>query len=985
MLPLARWQRLLAKCQHRDAHFVESLFDEISVRLCDDNEEEEGAQDTQALLANARNSKVVWLLCKVAAELGSHLNIRLCSKAVAIVALLPTKANKRLPTSCYFVSSAMAERGICSLLQLTQRCVSILYHSNSNRNIDSSSNSKESLPPLSSSSFSSFSQSSIVWLLVDVLRAFSCLCYYHAHRCTLTLFNRAVDVLTSVHRGAVDALQSSSMHFSVGRAAIASVGALCVRVPARAHAAMPAACALVLDYAHAYTNVGDSLSRSARVRALATGLRALRRVLAQDARALPALDLGTLLGELKALVFDRPSPPPRQKRRARPSKRIGASSPSSSSSSSSAPSDLEDGGAFSSSSAAEPHFFAISAAPSTATPAWKVRLYALHCIDAIVRTRQKQFFGHWDLLLAPLDEHAESSNADSQAPLLYDAMRGDSSISVRIAAATLLGTIAERSAPLLVAADGRGKRPTTFVPFSARLASMLCRMHAECFDALRVERDQSVRTAIFKSLAALIANAPYARLDVAIVPRLVDTVVAELKLDGSGGGDDEGDGRDDVVADEHAEQQRTMAPITRRCAAACLTALLNVTPPIDYVANDVVLASDLVPRIVATVARGVDAPHALELCASLGAVARANPLAFLRRHWPSLFELAINSLQWPSALLRIAALQHIVQAGTRHLLIAAAKEEEHDDFASPLEALWQRMFASPLPPLVVDEEREPRVRAAMAATLAQVPAAVFARLNRSAQLTCVTLALAGARDDNASVRSAAFRTIGVLVALLGDDTQFMVDAAAALVDGVRAERSDAARERACWSLANLCDAIANRRAFDFDAMPPSLWSDLGDALLGGGGANVVRALGHFAHASPRSWLLEHADTGRRLVDTLLAACTARGPTKARWNACYALGAAFQSGGTLLELAECNAALLKLADIARADANFKVRINALAALSSPSADALDASVRQRIVATLRTIDESATPNSAAAKRYQSALLKQLSETIAHLDS
>ncbi|KAI8144022.1 armadillo-type protein, partial [Fennellomyces sp. T-0311] len=241
------------------------------------------------------------------------------------------------------------------------------------------------------------------------------------------------------------------------------------------------------------------------------------------------------------------------------------------------------------------------------------------------------------------------------------------------------------------------------------------------------------------------------------------------------------------------------------------------------------------------------------------------------------------------------------------------------------------------------------VRAMTCDCFASMSKDVYERLPPRYQTLAITLLLPLPADQDANVRAAACRAVGVFVLFpsLHEDPLFVTDMAAAVLEQM-GDKAILVRARASWAQGNLCDAVVmESEKPDFDIrewVSMSLWAKMLSAATSAAldndklRSNAVRAMGSLLRITPQSYF----EFGRniQLVKAAMASVTKNiesGSLKTRWNACHATSnmlknAAFPIGDGYPWTEAVYGALVQSMRQCR---NYKVRINACLALATPS--------------------------------------------------
>ncbi|KAL4223144.1 HEAT repeat-containing protein 6 [Mactra antiquata] len=262
---------------------------------------------------------------------------------------------------------------------------------------------------------------------------------------------------------------------------------------------------------------------------------------------------------------------------------------------------------------------------------------------------------------------------------------------------------------------------------------------------------------------------------------------------------------------------------------------------------------------------------------------------------------------------------------------------------------WLSLLNGPIQDILqnTNNDGNAAVKSSTCDCLANIGDAVFKLLPLDKRIMCLTVVLGLANDDDRFIRASAIRTLGVYVlySCVREDVSFVADATSAIL-GVMEDKNIAVRVKAAWSLANLGDALAlNREENDVEFL-----TDFSDVLA----LNVVtvatracqdsdkvkpngvRALGNILRFISAKQLYKEAFN--QAVSAGVAAlvkCVSSGAMKVRWNACYAISNMYKNTDLKQETASWNVDILRvLCTVVKDCKNFKVRINAAMALSSP---------------------------------------------------
>ncbi|RUP45427.1 hypothetical protein BC936DRAFT_148199 [Jimgerdemannia flammicorona] len=297
-------------------------------------------------------------------------------------------------------------------------------------------------------------------------------------------------------------------------------------------------------------------------------------------------------------------------------------------------------------------------------------------------------------------------------------------------------------------------------------------------------------------------------------------------------------------------------------------------------------------------------------------------------------------------------------------------------------------------------------------TFVLIGASISHQKNR--QILCVVLLLGLASDDDANVRAAVCRALGVFILFpdLREDSLFITDMAIAVLQQL-SDKNVLVRVRASWALGNLCDALVLQKHQNVSTdiseyLSQDLWLKIVRASLTISAdndklkPNGVRALGSIMCVSPAAYIMrDNGSLMREVVGGLMKNVEA-GSLKVRWNACHAasnmlLNPDLPVGMTAHPVTGephlapwTNPLYDSLLKSLRQCKNFKVRINAALALASPArrerfGDAAGyARVIEAVVDAMEHVEDVAERTSFVEMKYVEQFREQLVATIIHLD-
>ncbi|XP_021763705.1 uncharacterized protein LOC110728369 [Chenopodium quinoa] len=321
------------------------------------------------------------------------------------------------------------------------------------------------------------------------------------------------------------------------------------------------------------------------------------------------------------------------------------------------------------------------------------------------------------------------------------------------------------------------------------------------------------------------------------------------------------------------------------------------------------------------------------------------------------------------------------------------------------------------------------VRAASITCFAGITCAVLFSLRKQQQQFILSSCIKAANDSVPSVRAAACRAIGVIACFpeIFKSAEILHE----FINAVEVNTHDQpvlVRVTASWALANICDSFrhsvseisldseANFRLVTLLECSLKLTTD-GDKIK----SNAVRALGNLSRVIPFANPLEqgkcpvicpgiskmenfswkctvtHRDTAlssdplgcvhllEKIVQAFLS-CITTGNVKVQWNVCHALSNLFLNESLRMQRTDWASSIYSiLLLLLRDSSNYKIRIQAAAALAVPSTVLDYGSSFSDVVLSIQHILENLTTDqhSTPSFKYRIALEKQLTASMLHV--
>lgn len=695
---------------------------------------------------------------------------------------------------------------------------------------------------------------------------------------------------------------------------------------------------------------------------------------------------------------------------------------------------------------------------SLAIDVHKTRLQALACLSAVAKVSSKQLRSFWPLFV-PARRPAPPAPALGDGSLLTLLLH-DPSPAVRTSATQTLTQFLESSKVFLAQADDMSSTSAgSFASLARATADILGEVHEALRASLCREASVLLLKEALKCAAVLVSHSPYARLsraDDLLAPLLgicrqfifgrshalrvsaLAPMVAALSLfppplcverflaEPPHATDDL------LVWREQPTPSQAGAPVSSPAPAASTRALLRRNGRDNLAASgsslgaglgDDAMASFPVPELdvshipffnavvhVLMVSSASDRVY-LDLLRLLAPIS-ASHFAFFWGACGDLTPVLLCAGTDPQLIVRTTAARIWEDAAVGSARVLALRGSSA---LGMVRNLWRDLMSLYLATEFDDEA--PEVRASAINCYSAIPEALLSDLSPEQRAAVVTLVLGAIADSSPVVRAAACRALGVFVLFpaFRDDPLLLIDAGAALMGAVRlgADENLAVRNRASWSLANLCDALRlcsleNPRVAA-EELSPTLVPELLETALRVSfesekiRCNAVRALGNLGRFTSLPLLLPRGAvesqrfvaTGAplpdcnlgRVIRTLMANVSG-GTVKVRWNACYALGSLIRNPA-LHTPAACPWTAEVVADLTAvlgSSPNFKIRINSAAALCRVPSRAHYGphyvKVWTCLLSSLRTLDADAGDADFSEFCHKEALRSVLSQAVTH---
>ncbi|KAF9365218.1 HEAT repeat-containing protein 6 [Mortierella sp. NVP85] len=574
----------------------------------------------------------------------------------------------------------------------------------------------------------------------------------------------------------------------------------------------------------------------------------------------------------------------------------------------------------------------------------KVRLNALLCLQALARAAPKQLQPHWPKFLTS-SSSAPMVAGTYKAPSLVGLIGSDPISNIRSAACVVLGNIMDSSKQYLAMAEENtqqpgGKSHGGLLALSERVGLMTRELHesiALTMSSVNSTVDQTIVLQMIKCCTSIVANCSYEKMKPGLA--LLPSRHIEGYLDSSG---------NNPSARADVRRSFLVEPASSE----------NGTP-------------ELVSRLLDFVEDGqAQVAVRVEAWNTLRAIAQYH------------FEVATTA--WIRIDAALASDRNLddIRVRSASMLFLEEYSKAGASSSNPLTAdWWQNTLERHI--LGAFSEDNPSIKALGCDCISNLPAAVFNCLPNRLEMVIMSLVLGTALDDHATARAAACRTIGVFILFpsLREDSTHLADMASTVLDLCQDSNMNV-RVRASWAVGNLCDTLVLLKSGDQERvldeiltlsfwtkiMKSALWICQDHEKLK---SNGIRAIGGLLRVTFEGIIERERHSLVKDAVYALIKHMEQGSLKGRWNACYAmqnilLNPDFPIGSTAGTSYEQDSDMVSwtkdvygaLLQAIQHSKNFKVRINACAALTVPNTKAKygDQAMLRKMVQVLITAAE-----------------------------
>ncbi|KAF9275156.1 HEAT repeat-containing protein 6 [Linnemannia elongata] len=618
----------------------------------------------------------------------------------------------------------------------------------------------------------------------------------------------------------------------------------------------------------------------------------------------------------------------------------------------------------------------------------KVRLNALLCLQAIARAAPKQLQPHWPKFLTT-SASPPTILATYKAPSLLSLMGSDPIPTVRTAACIVLNNILESSRQYLAMAEEKSqlsgmKSHAGILTLSEKVGLMTRELHVGVAAAMNnVDTiEQAVVIQMIKCATSIVTNCTYEKMRRGLALTIFNSIKRFLDSDEPG-----------IQA---ATLLFTTALLSNTTAQTDLRETILISSQNEITTPN--LLSQLMDLIDGT---DVPIPVRVEAWNTLSAIARHH-FVVIQSSW-SRFDTALaNEQDTDDSRVRTAGLlflEEFAKSGS-----GASPPSTSDWWKDILERHILKLFS----------EDSPSFKALGCDCISHISADAFSGLPNRLEVLIMSLVLGTAMDENATARAAACRAIGVFILFpsLREDCSLIVDMANTVLDLCRDPNLNV-RVRASWAVGNLSDSLVLLKSNGQDdileeALTLSLWTKIMKTALAVCQdnekikSNGIRAIGGLLRVTFEGILERERHSLVKEAVYALIKHMEQGSLKGRWNACYAMQNALlnpdfpigSTAGTSYALDSDMVSWTKdvygaLLQAIQQSKNFKVRINACAALAVPKTrakfgdQALFRNIVQVLMTAVQNLDNEQGQHDFGEFQYRGQLETKLLRCLDHL--
>ncbi|KAG0235041.1 HEAT repeat-containing protein 6 [Actinomortierella wolfii] len=619
----------------------------------------------------------------------------------------------------------------------------------------------------------------------------------------------------------------------------------------------------------------------------------------------------------------------------------------------------------------------------------KVRLNALLCLQDLAKAAPKQLQPHWHKWM-PDSSTTFTFTASVRSPSLVGLIGSDPIMTVRVSACGVLVQMLEKSKQYLAMAeekhDNKSLRSSTgMLTLSERIGAMVREMHlgiARAFGKMDDSMETGIIVQMIKCCSVMLACCNYDRMRPDLTKILLDSIHKYL------------------YSPEQALQIATLGFLKE--LADCKAAQEEVEQSLLTQEAAETEPSPLIQDLLIFIGSKDSSPAIkVEAWGTLVALTHHHFDA-LRNSWPNV-EAILSRLETEEddrvRAAGISFLEEFAKAGS--------------SASPPLNAAWWKDTTEKLVLKIVNDS-SPTIRALGCDFFSHMSSQVFDELPTRLEVVLLSLVLGATKDENALVKAASCKTLGVLILFpnLRTDYSFVMDMMGAALELCK-DSNLTVRLRASWAVGNLCDSLVllkteGQERILSEVLTLSTWTTIMQASLAichdneKLRSNGVRALGGLLRVTVEGILERERHSLVRDAMEVLVKNIEQGTLKGRWNACHAvqnvlMNDDFPIGLTTGTIYACESDLVSwteavygaLLNAIRQSKNFKVRINACAALAVPKTRikyghrAMFREMVQVLMDAAQNLDRDQADHDFSEYRYRAQLENKLLRCLDHL--
>ncbi|KAG0249862.1 HEAT repeat-containing protein 6 [Mortierella polycephala] len=620
----------------------------------------------------------------------------------------------------------------------------------------------------------------------------------------------------------------------------------------------------------------------------------------------------------------------------------------------------------------------------------KVRLNALLCLQALARAAPKQLQPHWPKFLTH-SSYTPTVLGTHKAPSLIGLIGSDPIPTVRSAACVVLSHILESSKQYLAMAEEKLSVPGTktqagMLVLSERIGLMMRELHVGVRSAMNgvdSSLEQGVVIQMIKCCSAVVANCSYEKMRPGLSLLLFNSVKTFLNSNEPG-----------LQSAALLFMSALLSNTTARTDVQ-ESILSNSTPPNSNVPDFLAHLMEFVEDANGPPAVRIEAWSTLRVLAQFHFEA-------VRPLWTRLDACMVCDQNSDDLRVRTGGLLFL--------------EEFSKSGASASEPLMSEWWTDVLERHVLKAfaEENPSIKALGCDCISHISPNAFIGLPDRFEMIIMSLILGTALDENAAARAAACRAIGVFILFpsLREESSHLVDMANTILDLCR-DPNLAVRVRASWAVGNLCDSLVlmkteNQGHVLEETLTLTLWTKIMRSALmicqdhEKLKSNGIRAIGGLLRVTFEGILERERHSLVKEAVYALIKHMEQGSLKGRWNACYAMrnvllnpdfpigstfGTSYALGSDMVSWTrDVYGALMHAIQQSK---NFKVRINACAALTVPKTrakygdQAMFRDMVQVLMNAVKNLDEEQGEHEFGEFQYRGQLENKILRCLDHL--